>query len=91
MNILRNNRNFEIVIHCIFGTVINTGCVLADDWEIPFGDISEMKWVASGAQGAVFKGKLNREIVAVKKVKEPKETDIRHLKKLNHPNIVQFK
>lgn len=62
-----------------------------DDWEIPFGDISEMKWVASGAQGAVFKGKLNREIVAVKKVKEPKETDIRHLKKLNHPNIVQFK
>lgn len=50
-----------------------------------------MKWVASGAQGAVFKGKLNREIVAVKKVKEPKETDIRHLKKLNHPNIVQFK
>ncbi|XP_029173027.1 mitogen-activated protein kinase kinase kinase 12 isoform X2 [Nylanderia fulva] len=62
-----------------------------DDWEIPFGDISEMKWVASGAQGAVFKGKLNREIVAVKKVRDPKETDIRHLRKLNHPNIVQFK
>lgn len=63
----------------------------ADDWEISFEDISELQWLASGAQGAVFSGKLNRETVAVKKVKEPKETDIRHLRKLNHPNIVQFK
>ncbi|XP_012223311.1 mitogen-activated protein kinase kinase kinase 12 isoform X4 [Linepithema humile] len=62
-----------------------------DDWEIDFNDISEMQWLASGAQGAVFRGKLNNEVVAVKKVKDPKETDIRHLRKLNHPNIVQFK
>jgi mitogen-activated protein kinase kinase kinase 13 len=27
----------------------------------------------------------------VKKVREQKETDIRNLRKLNHPNIVQFK
>lgn len=66
-------------------------CILADDWEIDFNDISEMQWLASGAQGAVFRGKLNNEVVAVKKVKDPKETDIRHLRKLNHPNIVQFK
>lgn len=64
---------------------------LADDWEIPFEAISELQWLGSGAQGAVFSGKLNKEIVAVKKVKEPKETDIRHLRKLNHPNIVHFK
>ncbi|XP_018393154.1 PREDICTED: mitogen-activated protein kinase kinase kinase 13 isoform X5 [Cyphomyrmex costatus] len=62
-----------------------------DDWEIPFEAISELQWLGSGAQGAVFSGKLNKEIVAVKKVKEPKETDIRHLRKLNHPNIVHFK
>ncbi|XP_011063669.1 PREDICTED: mitogen-activated protein kinase kinase kinase 13 isoform X8 [Acromyrmex echinatior] len=62
-----------------------------DDWEIAFETISELQWLGSGAQGAVFSGKLNKEIVAVKKVKEPKETDIRHLRKLNHPNIVHFK
>ncbi|KAG7197645.1 hypothetical protein KM043_016469 [Ampulex compressa] len=62
-----------------------------DDWEIPFESISELQWLGSGAQGAVFSGKLNKEVVAVKKVREPRETDIRHLRKLNHPNIVQFK
>lgn len=64
---------------------------IADDWEIPFEYISELHWLGSGAQGAVFSGKLKKEIVAVKKVREPRETDIRHLRKLNHPNIVQFK
>ncbi|XP_023289742.1 mitogen-activated protein kinase kinase kinase 12 isoform X2 [Orussus abietinus] len=62
-----------------------------DDWEIPFESISELQWLGSGAQGAVFSGKLNKEVVAVKKVREPRETDIKHLRKLNHPNIVQFK
>ena len=64
---------------------------LADDWEIPFETISDLQWLGSGAQGIVFSGKLDKEIVAVKKVKEPRETDIKHLRKLNHPNIVQFK
>lgn len=63
----------------------------ADDWEIPFEAISDLKWLGSGAQGAVFSGKLKGEVVAVKKVREQKETDIRNLRKLNHPNIVQFK
>ncbi|XP_066592561.1 mitogen-activated protein kinase kinase kinase 13 isoform X2 [Prorops nasuta] len=62
-----------------------------DNWEIAFEAISELQWLGSGAQGAVFSGKLNKEVVAVKKVREPRETDIRHLRKLNHPNIVQFK
>jgi mitogen-activated protein kinase kinase kinase 13 len=62
-----------------------------DDWEIPFEMISDLKWLGSGAQGAVFSGKLKGEVVAVKKVREQKETDIRNLRKLNHPNIVQFK
>ncbi|VVC32600.1 Hypothetical protein CINCED_3A018076 [Cinara cedri] len=62
-----------------------------DNWDIPFESISDLQWLGSGAQGAVFSGKLKNEIVAVKKVREQKETDIRHLRKLNHPNIVQFR
>merc|ERR1719219_2072464 len=62
-----------------------------NDWEIPFENISDLEWLGSGAQGAVFVGKYKGEAVAVKKVKEEMETDIRHLRKLNHPNIVQFR
>jgi mitogen-activated protein kinase kinase kinase 12 len=39
----------------------------------------------------VFLGKLNGEEVAVKKVRDVKETDIKNLRKLNHPNIIPFK
>lgn len=62
-----------------------------DNWEIVFETISDLQWLGSGAQGAVFRGRLKNEIVAVKKVRDQKETDIKHLRKLNHPNIVQFK
>ncbi|KAE8741586.1 hypothetical protein FOCC_FOCC012879 [Frankliniella occidentalis] len=62
-----------------------------DEWEISFEDISDLQFLGSGAQGAVFRGKLKNEIIAVKKVREQKETDIRHLRKLNHRNIVQFR
>lgn len=50
-----------------------------------------MQWLGSGAQGAVFSGVLSNDVVAVKKVREPKETDIKNLRKLNHPNVVKFK
>ena len=66
-------------------------CPLLDDWEIPFENINDLQWLGSGAQGAVFMGKYMGELVAVKKVKEEFETDIKHLRKLNHPNIVHFK
>lgn len=62
-----------------------------DQWEIPFVDILDMEWVGSGAQGTVFSGKLKNEIVAVKRVRQLKETDIRHLRKLDHVNIIKFK
>ncbi|RWS31667.1 mitogen-activated protein kinase kinase kinase 13-B-like protein [Leptotrombidium deliense] len=62
-----------------------------DDWDIHFDSIRDLQWLGSGAQGAVFLGRLNNELVAVKKVKEKSETDIKHLRKLNHPNIVAFK
>ncbi|KAJ8255305.1 hypothetical protein GJAV_G00203370 [Gymnothorax javanicus] len=62
-----------------------------DQWEVPFEEISELQWLGSGAQGAVFLGKFHSEEVAIKKVREQKETDIKHLRKLKHPNIIAFK
>ncbi|XP_046902964.1 mitogen-activated protein kinase kinase kinase 13 [Hypomesus transpacificus] len=62
-----------------------------DMWEVPFEEISELKWLGSGAQGAVFLGKYHSEELAIKKVREQKETDIKHLRKLKHPNIIGFK
>uniref|UniRef100_A0A8C0YP77 Mitogen-activated protein kinase kinase kinase n=1 Tax=Cyprinus carpio carpio TaxID=630221 RepID=A0A8C0YP77_CYPCA len=62
-----------------------------DTWEVPFEEISELQWLGSGAQGAVFLGKFRSEEVAIKKVREQKETDIKHLRKLKHPNIISFK
>jgi len=61
------------------------------NWEIPFELISDLSWLGSGAQGAVFLGRLNVEPVAVKKVRNANETDILHLRKLSHPNIIKFK
>lgn len=63
----------------------------SDMWEVPFEEISELQWLGSGAQGAVFLGKFRSEEVAIKKVREQKETDIKHLRKLKHPNIISFK
>lgn len=62
-----------------------------DPWEIPFEAIHDLKWLGSGAQGAVFLGTYREEFVAVKKVNKIGDTDIRHLKKLSHPNLVRFR
>lgn len=62
-----------------------------EEWEIPFEHITNLEWLGSGAQGTVFSGYLRGEIVAVKKVRDIKETDIKHLRKLDHENIIKFK
>lgn len=90
---------FEGLLGCLrpVWTIIGKAAVAemkkdnSDDWEIPFENISDLQWLGSGAQGAVFLGKLNGEEVAVKKVRDVKETDIKNLRKLNHPNIIPFK
>jgi len=61
-----------------------------DIWEIPFEEITEMQWIGSGAQGAVFLGKWRNRDVAIKKVRTQGDTDIKHLKDLDHCNIVKF-
>lgn len=62
-----------------------------EEWEIPFESITNLEWLGSGAQGTVFSGYLRNEIVAVKKVRDYKETDIKHLRRLDHENIIKFK
>ncbi|XP_055708049.1 mitogen-activated protein kinase kinase kinase 13 isoform X2 [Phlebotomus papatasi] len=62
-----------------------------EEWEIPFEDITDLEFLGSGAQGSVFSGKWRNEIVAVKKVHDILDTDIKHLRKLDHENIIKFK
>ena len=62
-----------------------------DSWIIPFNALTEIRLIGSGAQGAVFLGHYKNEEVAIKKVKNERDTDIRHLKHLDHKNIVKFR
>ncbi|GBM41178.1 Mitogen-activated protein kinase kinase kinase 12 [Araneus ventricosus] len=92
----RSNRWFDGLLRCLkpVWTVLGKSSVhelKEDNWEIPFDDIKDLQFLGSGAQGAVFCGCLNGELVAVKKVREKSETDVKHLKKLSHCNVVSFK
>lgn len=58
---------------------------------IPFENLRNLQYLGSGAQGCVFKGLLNNEEVAIKKVKSKEEANIKHLMRLNHENLVKFK
>lgn len=94
----RANQFFTGILGCLkplwpsnFLKVKESSCPAEEPWEIPFERIRDLQWLGSGAQGAVFLGRLNNELVAVKKVKDRAEADLKHLRKLNHPNIVHFK
>ena len=45
----------------------------------------------SGGQGAVYRAEHQGRIVAVKKVKDPKEIEIKYLFKLKYENIIEFR
>lgn len=61
-------------------------------FEIPFADIKELDVIGSGSQGIVFCGQYRGEMVAVKKVKDKSYcNEIRQLRKLRHPNIIQLR
>ena len=63
-----------------------------DGREIEYDEIKDsLRFIGAGGQGAVYVGVHRGEPVAVKKVKEARDTDIAHLMRLRHPNIVQFR
>lgn len=64
-----------------------------DDWEIPFERIRlyQNYFQQRGSEGEVCYGKLSNTPVAVKRVEEISQTKIRHLRDLNHKNVIKFK
>lgn len=79
-NYIRYDENYEIHFVLIFFLIAKFFFLI----------LLDIEWIGSGAQGAVFSGKINNKIVAIKKVKELHETNIKHLSKLDHDNIVKF-
>ncbi|XP_047524725.1 mitogen-activated protein kinase kinase kinase 12-like [Pieris napi] len=63
---------------------------LKENVEVPIEKITDLFYLGSGAQGVVFGAHLDGEKVAVKQLRTKHETNIRHLLKLNHENIVRF-
>lgn len=63
-----------------------------DDWEVPLDRIAMYPddYHRCGSQGDVYLGRLSNSPVAVKRVRDETLTDIRHLKDLNHKNIIKF-
>jgi len=61
-----------------------------EEFEIPFEDLKDLKFIDSGGQGAVYKAEYQGRMVAVKKVRDPKEIEIKHLLKLKHENVIEF-
>ena len=75
------------------------GCVLgliaeptAEDWVIDYNSITHIKWLGSGANGAVFLGAHAGKAVAVKKLEhsEQLKREVNHLRGLCHPNIIKL-
>jgi mitogen-activated protein kinase kinase kinase 13 len=63
-----------------------------DDWQIPIDSImNDLVFIGTGIEGAVYLGKLGGQDVACKRVKSEEETNIKHLKKLNHINVIKFR
>lgn len=96
MNMTVSTPLYSFMLVCSSADKLNnispsSSSLISEAWEVPFEEISDLQWVGSGAQGAVFLGKLHGQEVAVKKVRNIKETDIKHLRKLKHPNIITFK
>lgn len=61
-----------------------------DGWEIDAGEIHDRQVIGRGNQGIVYCAIYRGRPVAVKEVKEKIETEIKYLKKLQHPNIINF-
>lgn len=72
--------------------IINENKQIDDDWDISLDRIVMLPndFHRNGSQGDVFLGRLSNSPVAVKRVRDQALANIRHLKDLNHKNIVKF-
>ncbi|XP_050683413.1 mitogen-activated protein kinase kinase kinase 12-like isoform X1 [Leptidea sinapis] len=61
-----------------------------ENWEIPMEKITDLFFLGSGGQGTVYGAQLNGKRVAVKQLHTKTETNMKHLLKLQHENIVKF-
>lgn len=70
----------------------NTLSKLNEDWIIPIDSImNDLVLIGTGIEGSVYLGKLGNQNVACKRVKTEEETNIKHLRKLNHINVIKFR
>ena len=63
-----------------------------DDWSINIDDIIvDLETIGTGNEGCVYRCKLRGQNFACKRVKSEEHTRIKHLKKLNHTNVMKFR
>ena len=76
-------------IGCVLGLIAEPA---AEDWVIDYNSITHIKWLGSGANGAVFLGAHAGKAVAVKKLEhsEQLKREVNHLRGLCHPNIIKL-
>lgn len=60
-----------------------------DDWEIPFSRVSIHNFQGCGSQGSVYYGKLDDRPIAIKRLHNESLDNLKHLRILNHQNIVK--
>ena len=53
--------------------------------------MNDLELIGTGIEGSVYRGKLDGQNIACKRVKTKEETNIKHLKKLNHINVIKFR
>ena len=64
----------------------------SDNWLIPIDSIvNDLALIGIGIEGSVYRGKLDGQNVACKRVKTEEETNIKYLRKLNHVNVIKFR
>lgn len=70
----------------------STSSKTTDDWLIPIDSImNDLVLIGTGIEGSVYHGKLGAQNIACKRVKTEEETNIKHLRKLNHINVIKFR
>lgn len=85
------NKFGESIRHHTDPNFNNIGFNKNDDWLIPIERIiNDSCIIGSGNEGPVYRCTLDGRFVACKRVKTKEQTNIQHLRKLNHQNVIRF-